>query len=80
MSTFTFPKSLEVSLLRPGTIMLLPPKDLVPKAAYTDPKLHIGAFNHPIVILSCPTPKLLTLDVKVKVAIVSLVHSLPLPY
>jgi len=40
----------------PGTVMFLPPREVVPKFAFIDPALLGGAFNHPVVILDCPKP------------------------
>jgi hypothetical protein len=71
MSAFTCISPAEASLIKAGTVMFLPPCDLVPQKTYTDPNLHFGAFNHPIIILSCPEDESMTLDSKVKIAIVS---------
>jgi hypothetical protein len=68
--TFRLISAVEASRVAEGTIMFLPPHDQIPKTAYTDPLLNIGAYNHPVVILSCPS-KDLKLDSHVKIAIVS---------
>jgi hypothetical protein len=34
--------------------MFLPPRDIIPKTAYTDPELLAGAFNHPVVVIANP--------------------------
>ncbi|EHK97492.1 hypothetical protein M7I_6758 [Glarea lozoyensis 74030] len=56
-----------------GTIMFLPPHDQIPAGTYTDPSMNIGAYNHPIVILSCPKSPL-RLDSKVEIAIMTSFH------
>lgn len=53
---FKFLKPAEASKILPGTLMFLPPRVLIPQSASTEPKLLDGAFNHPVVILSCPVP------------------------
>ena len=52
-----------------GTVMFLPPREVVPKSVFTDPALLDGAFNHPVVILDCP--KSIRRDSRVEFAIVS---------
>jgi hypothetical protein len=59
----------EAPRVQEGTIMFLPPHDKIPKGLYTDPGMNLGAYNHPVVVLSCPS-KNLTLDSKVEIAIV----------
>jgi len=34
--------------------MFLPPREAIPKGAFTDHGLLDGAFNHPVVVLSIP--------------------------
>lgn len=64
----------EASLLGPGTILWLPPKDQLPAGAYVDPVLltdNEGALNHPVVIVSSPPSKQMKVSSHVEVAIVS---------
>ena len=72
MSTpeFRFINSKDVSRVKPGTIMFLPPHELMPKGTYTDPSLLAGAFNHPVVIVSCPSPAEIKPTSHVEIAIV----------
>jgi hypothetical protein len=59
----------DASKVFPGTVMFLPPREIIPKVTFTDPELLDGAFNHPVVVVSC------TIDAKytshVEIAIVS---------
>jgi hypothetical protein len=80
MSTpeFRFINPKDVSRVKPGTIMFLPPHELMPKGTYTDPSLLAGAFNHPVVIVSCPSPTEIKPTSHVEIAIVR--FPLPTPY
>jgi hypothetical protein len=82
--TFRLISPSEAPRVLEGTVMFLPPKDKIPGNLYTDPSMNIGAYNHPVVILSCLS-KSLTLSSKVEIAIVrpfpiSKSHSIPREY
>ncbi|TVY34453.1 hypothetical protein LSUB1_G006004, partial [Lachnellula subtilissima] len=64
----------EVPRVLAGTIMFLPPKDKIPKGAWTDPELLDGAFNHPVAIVSCPQPKEIQHSSHVEIAIMTSFH------
>lgn len=70
MSNFRLIAKAEAQRVMAGTIMFLPPREQVPKGAYTDPGLQVGAFNHPVVIAFCPQPKEITLSSHVEIAVV----------
>ncbi|TVY51615.1 hypothetical protein LSUE1_G010148, partial [Lachnellula suecica] len=74
MTTFRLVAAAETPRVLAGTIMFLPPKNIVPKGAYTDPKLLDGAFNHPCAIVSCPSPKEITHTSHVEIAIMTSFH------
>jgi hypothetical protein len=67
---FRFINPQEVSKVKSGTIMFLPPHELMPQGIYTDPSLLAGAFNHPVVIISCPSPTEIKPTSHVEIAIV----------
>ena len=71
MSTFIFISLTKAPLVKPSTIVFLPLRDLILQNTLTDPNLYIGAFNHTIVIISCLEPKLMKIDSKFKIAIIS---------
>jgi hypothetical protein len=81
MSTpeFRFINPQEVSRVKPGTIMFLPPHELMPKGTYTDPSLLAGAFNHPVVVVSCPPPTEIKPTSHVEIAIVRISPLIPYP-
>jgi len=54
MNMFKLLKAEEALKIIPGTVMFLPPREIIPRVAFTDPELLDGAFNHPVVIISCP--------------------------
>ncbi|KAE9378629.1 hypothetical protein N431DRAFT_499419 [Stipitochalara longipes BDJ] len=56
MAVFKLLGADEASKILPGTVMFLPAQISIPKGAFTDPELLDGAFNHPVVIISCPKP------------------------
>ena len=63
----------------PGCIVWLPAKDRILPDAVVDRRLHPGAFNHPAIILSVPTP--LTHNSMVEIAVVrTSIMAKPLPY
>lgn len=70
---FTFLSRAEAPRVKAGTIMFLPPRNKVPSKALTDPNLRIS----PVVILSCPEPKKISLNSQVKIAIVSHTQAYP---
>jgi len=56
MNKFKVLQPADAPKILPGTVMFLPPREVVPKSVFTDPALLDGAFNHPVVILDCPKP------------------------
>ncbi|RDL31341.1 uncharacterized protein BP5553_09550 [Venustampulla echinocandica] len=71
MDKFEFLTAAQAPRIAPGTIMFLPPKDRVCNGAYTDPELHTGAYNHPVVIISCPEDQPMKHHSLVEVAIMT---------
>ncbi|KAG9231261.1 hypothetical protein BJ875DRAFT_517596 [Amylocarpus encephaloides] len=41
----------------PGTILFLPPKEIVPTNAHAEAELPDGAYNHPVIVISTPSAK-----------------------
>ncbi len=62
-------KAEDASKILPGTVMFLPPRAIIPNAAFTEPELLGGAFNHPVVVIPCPKPT--QHNVQVELVIVS---------
>lgn len=56
MNKFKVIQPADTPKILPGTVMFLPPREVIPKSVFTDPALLGGAFNHPVVILDCPKP------------------------
>lgn len=69
MNKFKVLQPADAPKILPGTVMFLPPREVVPKSVFTDPALLDGAFNHPVVIIDCP--KSTRCDSRVEFAIVS---------
>ncbi|TVY42806.1 hypothetical protein LOCC1_G007472 [Lachnellula occidentalis] len=74
MTNFRLVAPAEAHRVLAGTIMFLPPKDKIPKGAWTDPELLDGAFNHPVAIVSCPQPKEMQHTTHVEIAIMTSFH------
>ncbi|KAH6662505.1 hypothetical protein B0J14DRAFT_645313 [Halenospora varia] len=76
--TFRFVTPAEAPEILSGTIMFLPPHDKLPQNTFTDPELLAGAYNHPVVVISCPSTKTIRHDSKVEIAIMTSFNSTPI--
>ncbi|CAG8975890.1 hypothetical protein HYALB_00006507 [Hymenoscyphus albidus] len=71
MVNFRLVSSAEAPQTAEGSILFLPPRDIIPKDAFVDEELNAGAFNHPVVVTSCPSPKKIKHDSVVEIAIMT---------
>jgi len=74
MDNFKLITPIQASKVAPGTIMFLPPRNLIDTKVFTDSKLLDGGFNHPVVVISCPD--VVKYKSRVEISIVSF-HSEP---
>lgn len=72
--TFRLVSAPEAPQIAGGTILFLPPREIIPDDTILDEELQAGAFNHPIVVIACP--KKINHDSVVEIAIV---NNPPLP-
>jgi hypothetical protein len=69
MNMFKLLQPADASRILPRTVMFLPPREIISKAAFTDPELLDGAFNHPVVVI--PRPESTKHDSRIEFVVVS---------
>lgn len=56
-----------------GCIVWLPAKEDIVEGCHIDPQLNVGAFDHPAIIISLPTPVKLNSNVKIAIVCLTLI-------